>query len=213
VPPKNAQIARAARAVIRTLSKQTTLAAIEIGRQLRTVKKILRHGLFEKWVQYDCHFSIKTAQNYMRLARFADKNESIALLPLGTAYRLTGKRVSPSLIDEVIRRAVRGERISEKCFEEMYRESLKRSSKCWHDKKARDNKARRDQRALDHRAVEEKQQTERVNTNVNWIVNSLGWSGVATLLHMKDNGTLEETLRQLQTSIEGRCSSDSDDDA
>jgi hypothetical protein len=164
--PEDAQAVRTARARIRIPIKQTTTALITIGVELRVVKKILGHGL-EYWVRYDCPFSIRAAQNYMKLARLADKNASVALLPVGTAYRLSGKRVSRRLFDDVVERASSGEPITEGKFERMYKARSKRSSKSGHD-----DKVRRDQRAIDRRAIEETRRTERITMNLRWIVNT-----------------------------------------
>jgi hypothetical protein len=43
--------------------------AIETGKALDAAKKEVGHGNFEDYVSIECRFTIRTAQNYMRLAK------------------------------------------------------------------------------------------------------------------------------------------------
>jgi hypothetical protein len=50
----------------------TTREIVEIGRLLIAVKRTLQRGQFVAWVEAECVFSLRSAQNYMRAARYGD---------------------------------------------------------------------------------------------------------------------------------------------
>ena len=103
---------RAAR--IRGLVKSTTAGLIEIGRDLLAAKDRLDHGQFTDWVFAECRFSVRTARNYMALAKFAEgKTATVALLPPATAYRLAAKSAPPELVNAVIERTESGTLVSD----------------------------------------------------------------------------------------------------
>jgi hypothetical protein len=54
-----------------------------IGRDLLAVKQMLEHGQFVHWVAKECGFSIRTAQNYMRVAEFFEGKSAIEGAPYG----------------------------------------------------------------------------------------------------------------------------------
>jgi Protein of unknown function (DUF3102) len=90
LPLEKAQALRESRTRIHTEIKKTAESVIAIGRELIVVKKTLPHGAFQAWVSSECGVSLRSAQNYMRVARLADKNATVAFLPLGTLYCLGG---------------------------------------------------------------------------------------------------------------------------
>lgn len=45
---------------------------IEAGKALIAAKRLVGHGNFEPYVTIECHISMSTAQNYMRLAKHED---------------------------------------------------------------------------------------------------------------------------------------------
>lgn len=96
-------------AKIRNRAKTTTNAILEIGAALIEAKRQVAHGVFAKWVAVDCGFSMRTAQNYMRAARFlADKGETVALLAPATIYRLSAKNTAPEIVASVLKRVETG---------------------------------------------------------------------------------------------------------
>ncbi|MFO1500429.1 MAG: DUF3102 domain-containing protein [Verrucomicrobiota bacterium] len=46
---------------------------VECGRALSQLKRLLRHGEWDRWVKEHCALSRATANRYMRLARHADR--------------------------------------------------------------------------------------------------------------------------------------------
>ncbi len=68
--------------------KQTLEIAIRIGELLIEQKHELEHGQFVPWLKSNLPFSVKTAQNYMKVYRNREelKNETVTFL--GDAYKL-----------------------------------------------------------------------------------------------------------------------------
>ena len=55
----------------------------KIGQRLITVKALVGHGYFLKWMQREFRWSLKTGQNYMNVAKaFGDKSETVTNLPI-----------------------------------------------------------------------------------------------------------------------------------
>jgi hypothetical protein len=97
---------------IRQGIKSTVEAICDIGVQLCGAKQMLGHGQFVQWVESECGFSLRSAQNYMRASEFAaDKNATIARLPPATVYSLSAKNTPPEVVSEVMARAGSGERV------------------------------------------------------------------------------------------------------
>jgi hypothetical protein len=75
------------------------MSAIETGKALRVAKKEVGHGNFEDYVTIECHFALRTAQNYMRLAKhehevrqlLSSKNASRAYLTMSEALKYLDK--------------------------------------------------------------------------------------------------------------------------
>lgn len=89
---------------IRNLSRKTSDAILEIGRELLKVKAETAHGTFTQWVENDCGLTRRSAQNYMRVATFAaDKSASVALLSPGVLYRLAAKSTPAEIVSAVLR--------------------------------------------------------------------------------------------------------------
>jgi hypothetical protein len=119
--PENAQIVRQCGERIHIEKKKTTDSAIAIGRELIVVKKTLPHGAFQAWVESECGFSMRSAQIYMRVARLAAKNANVALLPLNTAYRMGGRRISRWMLNAAAERVADGEEMTEAAVERLYK--------------------------------------------------------------------------------------------
>lgn len=73
--------------------------AIKIGELLFEVKTRIKHTYFTMWMKENLPFSVRTAQNYMKLFKFKDvlKNESVSFLT--DAYAFIKREGTP---DEVI---------------------------------------------------------------------------------------------------------------
>src|SRR5260221_4870347 len=96
--PVKAQTLRNRAAFIRNLRSSHIAAVVDAGRELIAVKDQLEHGQFSDWLQAECGFSLRTAENYMLASRFiADKNANIAFLSLQptTVYKLAARGTPP----------------------------------------------------------------------------------------------------------------------
>jgi hypothetical protein len=114
IPPETATALRAQACRIRTAVKSTTETILQVGEDLIAVKQSIEHGRFRAWIEAECGFSVRTAENYIRAAEFADgKSATVALLQPATVYRLAAKSAPPAVVDEVIRRAENGDVVSD----------------------------------------------------------------------------------------------------
>lgn len=79
-----------------------TMHMVKAGMYLMLGKTTLNHGDFQTWVEMDVGVSIRTAQNYMQLARFFGsrlKNETVSLLPAKKLLAIANE--APEYIDEL----------------------------------------------------------------------------------------------------------------
>jgi hypothetical protein len=93
--------------------KKTTEAIIAIGRDLTAAKKILGHGRFVAWVEVECGFRIRTAQNYMAISRLSAKYACVAHFPVGLTLRLARTRGRFDFLDKVSANIAPGRRPTE----------------------------------------------------------------------------------------------------
>ena len=95
---------RARATTIRSRAGTMTSAIIDIGRNLLVAKQTLPHGCLLPWVKAECGLAPRTAQNYMRVAEFADgKCETVSLLTPSAIYALSSKNAPPVVIREVLK--------------------------------------------------------------------------------------------------------------
>ncbi len=153
LPLEEAQALRESRTLIHAEIKKTAESAIAIGAALVAAKKLLPRGAFQAWVESECGFSLRTAQNYMRAARLAAKNATVALLPLGTLYRMGGRRISRWMLNAAAERVADGGEMTEAAFERLYQMFL--------DSKKR--RARRKSRGSDQNADRESERNSRAH--------------------------------------------------
>jgi DUF3102 family protein len=105
---------RAQASRVRKLNKSVMSAIIEVGKDLLDAKSQLEHGQFRDWVEIECGFNIRTAENYMSAAQFAEgKNATVSLLPPAVVYKLAAKSTPASIVDQVLERAAKGEPINQ----------------------------------------------------------------------------------------------------
>ena len=115
VPADTAEALRAQALRIRALVKNTTAIIIQVGNDLIAVKQAIEHGKFLDWIEAECGFSIRTAENYIRAAEFAEgKNATVAILNPATVYRLAAKSAPVEIVNAVIGRAEKGEIVSDR---------------------------------------------------------------------------------------------------
>ena len=80
---------------VETALLTAVVRAIETGKALIAAKKQVGHGNFEDYVTIECRFTVRTAQNYMRLAKheakldqlLAHKNEGRSYLTMNEALK------------------------------------------------------------------------------------------------------------------------------
>jgi Protein of unknown function (DUF3102) len=90
---------RKAQAEIETAAITVVAKAIAIGKALRKAKALVGHGNFENYIAIECRLPMRTAQSYMRLARYeaqldqlvAGKNAGLAHLTMSDAFKLIDK--------------------------------------------------------------------------------------------------------------------------
>ena len=97
--PELGETIRKAQAEIEGAAITVVAKAIEIGKALRKAKALVGHGNFESYVAIECRLPMRTAQSYMRLARYepqlaqlvAGKNAGLAHLTMADAFKLIDK--------------------------------------------------------------------------------------------------------------------------
>ena len=164
---------------IRHQVKATATAIVWIGRDLTAVKQMLGHGQFVRWVESECGFSARTAQNYMRVAEFLEgKSATVALLPPATLYRLSAKNAPPEVVAAVTERAAAG-KISEADVAQIFAEYNNRK-----------------------RAATKERAKECVKANVEEILKRFGPDGAAFLLGIRRDllATLSLLEKEINTS-------------
>jgi hypothetical protein len=165
-----------------------------IGANLRRAKKILGHGRFVHWVQSECRFSLRSAENYIRASVFADDRFAIvANLSPAVLYLLSAKNAPPQVVSEVLARAANGKLVSCAEVTRMFRAA--KAAKRVAGKKTR-NESRR---AVAGRA------------NARAIIKQFGRDGAVMLLAMREN--IHETLSFLEEEIDNSDGPDQADTA
>lgn len=109
---------------ISSLNARATETILAVGRELILAKAQIEHGDFECWVETEARISIRAAQHYMAVARFADeenKSATIALFAPATAYRLVSKTTPPQIRAEILERAESGDIVPDNAITDMIR--------------------------------------------------------------------------------------------
>lgn len=152
--------------LIRHLSRTTIECIIQIGEHLVEVKNKLQHGQFSDWVQSECRFTLRTAENYIRAAAFAKgKNETVALLPPSVVYKLAAKSAPPAVVEAVLSRMESGAYVDTVSISAALANA--RHEKREADRKAKQSarRARKSKRAL---AAEEDRRREEERRRKKW---------------------------------------------
>jgi hypothetical protein len=196
--PDDAAFLRGRAASIRQEVKSTVEAVYQIGVDLYGAKLRLGHGQFIEWVEAECGFSLRTAQNYVRASAFAaDKFATVANLPPATVYRLSAKSAPPEVVKDVLARAARGESISDAEVTRMFR-AAKGAPGC----NGTQDKGRRvgpQHEGPSPARAEAKYEIAKANARA--IMKEFGRNGAILLLGIRDN--IVETLTFLEQEING----------
>src|SRR5262245_14032618 len=95
------------------IRRQSASSIINIGKDLVAAKHYLSHGAFIAWVESEVGIAARTAQAYMRVAKWvAPKSASIAHLPPSLLYLFSASSTPSSFVVDVLKRIEAGERIS-----------------------------------------------------------------------------------------------------
>jgi Protein of unknown function (DUF3102) len=192
---------------IRQGIKSTVEAICDIGVQLCGAKQMLGHGQFVQWVELECGFSIRSAQNYIRASVFAaDKYATVALLPPATVYRLSAKSAPPDVVAEVLARAANGERVSDVEVIRMLKERKRLASR------ETENKGRRAGLPRGEASSTRGDANNAIaRANARALMSKFGRSGSVVLLGMREN--ILETLSFLEQEINASIAPDEGDTA
>src|SRR5258708_11594168 len=94
---------------VRSHSQSSTASIIAIGKALLEAKEHLKHGQFCEWVSRECGFTIRSAQNYMRVAEFvAREGEMFSLLNPAIIYLLAAPKTPRAVFACVVEMFRRG---------------------------------------------------------------------------------------------------------
>jgi hypothetical protein len=112
LPSEVAEALRHQTTRIRDRLRNTMAAIIEIGCDLLAVQEQLEHGQFCKWVEAECGFTVRSADNYMNVARLAADNlETVSILPPAVAYLIAPKKTPVDIREQVLTSAAAGQTI------------------------------------------------------------------------------------------------------
>jgi len=88
---------------IRHHQQRTSREIIGIGKDLIKVKAALGHGHFEAWLVSEFGWSVRTARDYMTMARrFEAKSAIVAVLPLATIRLLAAPSTPETITGEIV---------------------------------------------------------------------------------------------------------------
>jgi hypothetical protein len=196
---------------IRQGVKSTVEAICDIGVQLCRAKQMLGHGQFVQWVESECGFSLRSAQNYMRASEFAaDKNATIARLPPATVYRLSAKNAPPEVVSEILARATSGERVSDAEVIRMIRAAQERTQRL----ASRETEHKGDRVGPPHGEASSARgdlHSASAKANARTLLDKFGRGGAVLLLGMQEN--MLETLAVLAQEINASNEPDEGDPA
>jgi Protein of unknown function (DUF3102) len=109
---------------IRNLMKRTVDDIISCGHELETIKKLLPHGAFGQWLSAEFGMSERSAERYMRAARWAKgKSDTLTILEPAALYLLSAPSTPEPVQEIVARKAAAGERLAAKTIREMVRDA------------------------------------------------------------------------------------------
>jgi Protein of unknown function (DUF3102) len=109
----SASVAKFLRSQAERIRRNAASSIINVGKDLIGAKHYLSHGAFIAWVESEVGIPARTAQAYMRVAKWAShKNATVAHLQPSLLYLLSNPSTPTSFGDDVLKRIEAGERIS-----------------------------------------------------------------------------------------------------
>lgn len=95
------------------IRRHCVTSIIQIGKALNESKRHLSHGAFLIWVESEVCLPVRTAQAYMRVAKWAvEKGATVAHLAPSTLYLLSTSSTPNDYVVEILNRAKNGEVIA-----------------------------------------------------------------------------------------------------
>jgi hypothetical protein len=105
------------------IRRHVASSVINIGKDLTGAKHYLIHGAFVAWVESEVGIPARTAQAYMRVARWASqKGATVAHFPPSLLYLLSASNTPETFVSDVVRRVNAGERISVRALRDKLRD-------------------------------------------------------------------------------------------
>jgi hypothetical protein len=200
LPSKTANELFERRARIRDAAKRAIEAIIAIGCDLIAAKKILGHGRFIDWVETECRFRTRTAQNYMAISRLSTKYAFVAYLPVGTVLRLARTRGRLEFLNGILTSIDPGRRLTEDEFS-----ALLEKFKKMRQLRPKRPGGRRPARLKPVERPSEKYsgltKTEYSRLNAKLILDKWGFLGLLIFRLIVTSGTVDETLKFVQAEI------------
>jgi hypothetical protein len=109
----SSSVAKFLRGQAERIRRQATSSLISIGKDLIAAKQHLSHGAFLAWVESEVGMPARTAQAYMRVAKWASgKGATVAQLPPSLLHLFSTSGTPESYITDVLKRVEAGERVS-----------------------------------------------------------------------------------------------------
>jgi hypothetical protein len=94
------------------VSRQYSTSVVQIGKALIGVRHYLPHGAFVRWVESEAHIPSRTAQVYMKVAKWiSGKTAAVAELPPSVLYLLSAPSTPQDFVQDVLSRVDAGEQI------------------------------------------------------------------------------------------------------
>jgi len=116
VPPNVAAFLRGQADRIR---RQCAISTVQIGKALIEAKRYLSHGEFVRWVECEVCIPVRSAQAYMRAAKWAsDKHAAVARLSPSALYLLSAAATPEDFVTDILNRTEAGEYISPSALRE-----------------------------------------------------------------------------------------------
>jgi hypothetical protein len=108
LPVNDREYVRHLACTIRSAVKTTVDCIQRVGESLACVKKRIGHGHLSGFVEVECGFSLRTAENYIRAAEFISRNATVAILPAAAIYKLSARSTPREIVSQVVDRIKSG---------------------------------------------------------------------------------------------------------
>ena len=160
-------VAKAVQAATTRIKAAQRAAVLDVGRELRAVKAALPHGQFGPWLHAELNVTVRSAENYMSAADFAEGNsEIIAFLPPTAIYELAAPSTPEAARLEVVEKVRHGTVMTVKMIK-----AIVSGAKLRAEKEAEKAKKAKRRAGLTPKAVkrEERRERETLKAEADWL--------------------------------------------